>query len=122
MERKRKARTYKKVYTYSQTYQTGSKGWYIRKTETDEAIEKKIEKWYNRPAGSRVYGMSQADKEYYNSKAAEYYRLKNRIAQLDAVKDYTQINMLNYRLAKIREDFHNLPVWLEDKKNRPEDY
>lgn len=116
-EFKHKKARVRKTYTYSQTYvdkpRKGYQAEITAKERHERMLERVISDWSNRKQLSdrkvlKGWNMNEADVAYYDKRAAEYYRLKERREDLDPVKDYAEINVIGNKLACIRKDFEQL--------------
>ena len=103
-----------KTYTLGKTYNfTNNEA--KPEMSAEERHERKIERiiweWYNRktmPGVLKGYHLHDADIAHYDKRAAEYYRMQERLKQLDPVKDYAERNNIGHRMTAIRADFENL--------------
>ena len=108
----------KKCYTLNDTYNfTNNK---VNPNETaEERHERKMERiiyeWFNRKEkghnGLKGFHLHDADIAHYDRRAEEYYRMKDKLEQLDRVSDYAERNMIGHKLTAIRADFENLELY-----------
>ena len=54
------------------------------------------------------YSLNPSDKEYYIRRAIRYMDITARLAELDPVKDYSEINGIGHKRQCIRQDFRQL--------------
>ena len=54
------------------------------------------------------YSLNPSDKEYYIRRAIRYMDITARLAELDPVKDYSDINGIGHKRQCIRQDFRQL--------------
>ena len=54
------------------------------------------------------YTLNPSDKEYYLRRAKRYTEITERLADLDPVKDYSEINGIGHKRQCIRQDFRQL--------------
>ena len=57
---------------------------------------------------TRDYVLNPSDKEYYIRRATLYTDITERLADLDPVKDYSEINGIGHKRQCIRQDFRQL--------------
>ena len=57
---------------------------------------------------TRDYSLNPSDKEYYIRRAIRYMDITARLADLDPVRDYSEINGIGYKRQCIRQDFRQL--------------
>jgi len=103
-----------KTYTLNGTYNFTNNE--VKPNETAEVrherkIERIIWEWYNRetmPGVLKGYHLHDRDIAHYDKRAAEFYRLQERLKELDPVKDYSERNNIGHKLTAIRADFENL--------------
>lgn len=57
---------------------------------------------------TRDYVLNPSDKEYYIRRAKLYTDITERLADLDPVKDYSEINGIGHKRQCIRQDFRQL--------------
>lgn len=54
------------------------------------------------------YSLNPSDKEYYIRRAIRYMDITARLAELDPVRDYSEINGIGHKRQCIRQDFRQL--------------
>ena len=54
------------------------------------------------------YSLNPSDKEYYIRRAKLYMDITARLAELDPVRDYSEINGIGHKRQCIRQDFRQL--------------
>lgn len=54
------------------------------------------------------YSLNPSDKEYYIRRAIRYMDITARLADLDPVRDYSEINGIGHKRQCIRQDFRQL--------------
>ena len=57
---------------------------------------------------TRDYVLNPSDKEYYIRRAKLYTDITERLADLDPVRDYSEINGIGHKRQCIRQDFRQL--------------
>ena len=57
---------------------------------------------------TRDYKLNPSDKEYYLRRAKLYTDITERLATLDPVRDYSEINGIGHKRQCIRQDFRQL--------------
>lgn len=57
---------------------------------------------------TRDYVLNPSDKEYYIRRAKLYTDITAKLAELDPVKDYSEINGIGHKRQCIRQDFRQL--------------
>ena len=57
---------------------------------------------------TRDYKLNPSDKEYYLRRAKLYTEITERLATLDPVRDYSEINGIGHKRQCIRQDFRQL--------------
>ena len=57
---------------------------------------------------TRDYVLNPSDKEYYIRRAIRYMDITARLAELDPVRDYSEINGIGHKRQCIRQDFRQL--------------
>ena len=57
---------------------------------------------------TRDYSLNPSDKEYYIRRAIRYMDITARLAELDPVRDYSEINGIGHKRQCIRQDFRQL--------------
>ena len=57
---------------------------------------------------TRDYVLNPSDKEYYIRRAIRYMDITARLADLDPVRDYSEINGIGHKRQCIRQDFRQL--------------
>lgn len=57
---------------------------------------------------TRDYSLNPSDKEYYIRRAKLYTDITAKLADLDPVKDYSEINGIGHKRQCIRQDFRQL--------------
>lgn len=57
---------------------------------------------------TRDFVLNPSDKEYYIRRAKLYTDITERLADLDPVSDYSEINGINHKRLCIRQDFRQL--------------
>ena len=57
---------------------------------------------------TRDYVLNPSDKEYYIRRAKLYTDISAKLAELDPVKDYSEINGIGHKRQCIRQDFRQL--------------
>ena len=57
---------------------------------------------------TRDYKLNPSDKEYYLRRAKLYTEITERLADLDPVRDYSEINGIGHKRQCIRQDFRQL--------------
>ena len=57
---------------------------------------------------TRDYKLNPSDKEYYHRREKLYTEITERLATLDPVRDYSEINGIGHKRQCIRQDFRQL--------------
>ena len=71
-----------------------------------DLIETTIERFAQN--NTRDYVLNPSDKEYYIRRAKLYTDITERLADLDPVRDYSEINGIGHKRQCIRQDFRQL--------------
>ena len=77
-----------------------------REAKILELIETTIERFARND--THGYTLNPSDKEYYLRRAKLYTDLTERLADLDPVRDYSEINGIGHKRQCIRQDFRQL--------------
>lgn len=77
-----------------------------REAKILDLIETTIERFARND--TRDYVLNPSDKEYYLRRAKLYTDLTERLADLDPVRDYSEINGIGHKRQCIRQDFRQL--------------
>ena len=111
-----------KHYTFAQSYKEQAHKphegeWQYEIHE--RAIDRKIEAWRNRGRLAAVC-MNDCDIEYFDKRLRLYDELRERIEELDPVKDYAQRNIIMHKITCIRAEFDRIADY--SKKHNPNSY
>ena len=77
-----------------------------REAKILQLIETTIERFARND--TRDYSLNPSDKEYYIRRAIRYMDITARLAELDPVRDYSEINGIGHKRQCIRQDFRQL--------------
>ena len=77
-----------------------------REAKILQLIEATIERFAQN--NTRDYVLNPSDKEYYIRRAIRYMDITARLADLDPVRDYSEINGIGHKRQCIRQDFRQL--------------
>ena len=77
-----------------------------REAKILDLIETTIERFARND--TRDYVLNPSDKEYYIRRAKLYTDITAKLADLDPVKDYSEINGIGHKRQCIRQDFRQL--------------
>ena len=77
-----------------------------REAKILDLIETTIERFARND--THGYSLNPSDKEYYIRRAKLYTDITERLANLDPVRDYSEINGIGHKRQCIRQDFRQL--------------
>ena len=77
-----------------------------REAKILELIEATIQRFAQNDTNG--YTLNPSDKEYYLRRAKLYTEITERLADLDPVRDYSEINGIGHKRQCIRQDFRQL--------------